>query len=68
MVSLSSVSHSSKLMKPKVGVEETSDYCQPVSSKGNNLDLQLVSEVQGGNRWDLQAIAGQSEVQVITGP
>ena len=55
-------------MKPKVGVEETSDYCQPVSSKGNNLDLQLVSEVQGGNRWDLQAIAGQSEVQVITGP
>ena len=46
-VPLSSVSHANKLMEPKEGVIGTSDLQALVISTGNNLGLQLASEVEG---------------------
>lgn len=36
-------------------------YGQLVRSPGNNLELLLVSEVQGGDGWDVQSVASQSD-------
>ena len=47
-VFLSHVNHSSKLIKPKEGILGRPQYSQSVRSAGNDLCLQLVSEVEGG--------------------
>ena len=47
-VFLSSVSCSNKLVEPEEGSWEPLIYSQSVKSTGNNLGLQLVSQVEGG--------------------
>ena len=64
-VSLSSVSCSSKLVNPKKGWWEPMIYSQWIRRTGNNLDLQLVSEIQRVGGWNLQCKMGWSEAQAI---
>lgn len=44
---LSSLSYSSKLIRPKVELVEPLIYSQLVTSIGNNLGLHLASELEG---------------------
>ena len=40
-------------------------YSQWITRTGNNLDLQLVSEVQGAGGWIIRSKVGWSEAQAI---